>query len=102
LAGHTPLKYVFSGKSLIAPEPEVGKFRNWAEMKVNDPTNKKNTHKDFSGSFRNIENFVQVEHLKKNLKNRLFFHFPAPGKQPVVGKFFQVAKINSYKCQIIR
>ncbi len=40
-------------------------------MKVNYPTDKKNTHKDFSDNFHNIENFVQVEHLKKSLKNRL-------------------------------
>jgi hypothetical protein len=73
--GHTPLKYVFSGKPLIAPEPEVGKFQNWVEMKVNNPTNKKNTHKDFSDNFHSIENFVQVEHLKESLKNRLFFSF---------------------------
>jgi hypothetical protein len=47
LAGYTPLKYVFSGKPLIAPEPKVGNFQNWAEMKANYSTNKKNTHKDF-------------------------------------------------------
>jgi hypothetical protein len=39
LAGYTPLKYVVSGKPLIAPEPDVGKFQNWSEMKVNYPTN---------------------------------------------------------------
>jgi hypothetical protein len=27
LAGCTPLKYVISGKPLIAPEPKVGKFQ---------------------------------------------------------------------------
>jgi hypothetical protein len=80
LAEHTPLKYVFSGKPLIAPEPEVGKFQNWSEMKVNDPTNKKNTHKDFYDNFHNIENFVQVEHLKESLKNRLFFSFSCSSK----------------------
>jgi hypothetical protein len=46
-------------------------------MKVNDPTNKKNTHKDFSDHFHNIENFVQVEHLKENFEKPLhFFVFP--------------------------
>ncbi len=72
-----PLKYVFSGKPLIAPEPEVGKFQNWVEMKVNNPTNKKNTHKDFSDNFHSIENFVQVEHPKEKFKKPpLFFVFP--------------------------
>jgi hypothetical protein len=44
-------------------------------MKVNYPINKKNTHKDFSDNFHNIENFVQVDHLKESLKNRLIFSF---------------------------
>jgi hypothetical protein len=52
LAGCTPLKYVISGKPLIAPELEVGKFQNWAEMKVNYTTDMKNTPKDFSANFR--------------------------------------------------
>jgi hypothetical protein len=26
-------------KPLIAPEPRIGKFQNWAEMNVNNPTN---------------------------------------------------------------
>jgi hypothetical protein len=63
LAGYTPLKYVISGKPLKAPEPEVGKFQNWAEMKVNNSTDKENTPEDFSENFRNIKNFVQVDHL---------------------------------------
>jgi hypothetical protein len=58
LAGYTPLKYVFSGKPLIAPGPEVEKFQNWAEMKVNHPTNKENTSEDISDNFQNIENFI--------------------------------------------
>jgi hypothetical protein len=66
----------FSGKSLIAPEPEVGKFQNWTEMKVNYPTNKKNTHKDFSDNFHKIENFVQVDHLKKVWNPPHFLVFP--------------------------
>jgi hypothetical protein len=31
----------------MAPEPEVGKFQNWAEMKVNYPTDKENTDDNF-------------------------------------------------------
>jgi hypothetical protein len=102
LAGYIPLKYVFSGKPLIAPEPEIGKFQNWAEMKVKYPANKKNTHKDFSDHFRNIKNFVQVEHLNESLKNRLIFTSYRSRKIAGGRKNFQVAKMNSYKCQIIR
>jgi hypothetical protein len=65
LAAYTPLKYVISGKPLIAPEPKVGKFQNWVEMKVNYPTDKKNTTEDFSNNFHNIKNFVQADHLEK-------------------------------------
>jgi hypothetical protein len=43
------------------------------EMKVNYPTDKKNTHKDFSDNFHNIEIFVQVDHSEKFTKNRLIF-----------------------------
>jgi hypothetical protein len=52
-------------------------------MKVNYPTNKKSTHKDFSDNFHNIENFVQVEHLKESLKNRLFFSLSAGSRKKV-------------------
>ncbi len=72
MTGYTPLKYVISGKPLIAPEPEVGKSQNWAEMKVNYPTDKENTQED-SDNFRNIKNFVQVDHFKKFTKNSLIF-----------------------------
>jgi hypothetical protein len=34
-------------------------------MKVNYPTDKKNTLMDFSDNFRNIKNFVLVDHFKK-------------------------------------
>jgi hypothetical protein len=54
LAGYTPLKYVFSEKLLITRKPEVGKFENWMELKDNYPTNRKNTHRDFSDNFHNI------------------------------------------------
>jgi hypothetical protein len=73
MAGYTPLKYVISEKPLIAPEPEVGKFQNWAEMKINYPTNNANTPEDFFDNFHNIKNFVQVDHFKKFTKNRLIF-----------------------------
>jgi hypothetical protein len=46
-AGYTPLKYVFSGKPLITPETRIGKFQKWMEIKVNYPTDKKNTPEDF-------------------------------------------------------
>jgi hypothetical protein len=70
-------------------------------MKVNYPTNKKNTHKDFSDNFHNIENFVQVDHLKESLKAASFLLLITPEEPPVAGKIFQVAKMNSYRCQII-
>jgi hypothetical protein len=62
-------------KSLITPEPRIGKFQNWAEMKANYPTNNKNTQMDFSDNFHNIKNFVQVDHIEKIMKNRLIFSF---------------------------
>jgi hypothetical protein len=94
LAGYTPLKYVFSGKPLISPEPEVGKFQNWPEMKVNYPTIKKNTHKDFSENFRNIKIFVQVDHFKKFTKNRLIFPIFRSRKTADGRKIFKTSKIN--------
>jgi hypothetical protein len=94
LAGYTPLKYVISGKPLIAPEPEVGKFQNWAEMKVNYPTNKENTPEDFSDNFRNIKNFVQVDHFKKFTKNRLIFPIFRSRKTAGGRKIFKMSKIN--------
>jgi hypothetical protein len=79
LAGYTPLKYVISGKPLITPEPEVGKFQNWAERKVNYPTNNKITPEDFSDNFHNIKKFVQVDHLGKITKKPPhFFCSPLP------------------------
>jgi hypothetical protein len=42
LAGYTPLKYLFSGKPLITPEPRIGKFQKLVEMKVDYPTDKGN------------------------------------------------------------
>jgi hypothetical protein len=92
LAGSTLLKYVFSGKLLIAPEPEVGNFQKWVEMKVNYPTNKKYTHKEFSDHFHNIENFIQLTDVSKFRKTALFFHFSAPGISTVIGKTFSRRK----------
>jgi hypothetical protein len=53
----------------------MGKFQICAEMKVNYPTNKENTRIDFSDNFHNIKNFVQVDHLEKNINYSLNFSF---------------------------
>jgi hypothetical protein len=87
-------------KSLITPEPRIGKFQNWAEMKVNYPTDNKNTQMDFSDNFHNIKNFVQVDHIEKIMKNRLIFSSCRFQKTPVIGNFLKSSKINAYKCQI--
>jgi hypothetical protein len=94
LAGSTPLKYLLSGKPLIAPEPEVGKFQNWVEMKVNYPTNKETTPEDFSDNFRNIKKFVQVDHSKKIMKKRLIFSVCRSQKTAGGRKFFSTNKIK--------
>ncbi len=57
-----PIKSMFF-KTLISQHPLIGKLQNWVEMKVNYPTNKRNTQIDFSGNFHNIKNFVQVDHF---------------------------------------
>jgi hypothetical protein len=88
LAGYTPLKYVVSGKPLIAPE------QDWPEMKVNYPTNKENTPEDFSDNFRNIKNIVQVDHFKKFTKNRLIFPIFRFRKTAGGRKIFKTSKIN--------
>ncbi len=49
-------------------------------MKVNYPTNMKNTHTDFSDHFHNIKNFVQVDQRFKISKNRFIFPFLCPRK----------------------
>jgi hypothetical protein len=83
LAGHTPLKYVISGKPQIAPEPRIRKFPN-----------QKNTPEDFSDNFHNIKNFVQVDHLEKNYeKPPHFSFFPLPENRRWP-KIFKMAKIN--------
>jgi hypothetical protein len=55
LAGYTPLKYLLFGKPLITPEPRLGKFQKFVEMKVSYPTDKGNASEDFSN---NLENFT--------------------------------------------
>jgi hypothetical protein len=60
-----------------------------------------NSHTDFSDHFHNIKNFVQVDRRFKISKNRFMLRFFALEKSSVIGKIFQVAKINTYKCQII-
>ncbi len=70
-------------------------------MKVNYPTNMENNHTDFSDHFHNIKNFVQVDRRFKISKNRFIFPCLRPRKILVDRKFFQVAKLNTYKCQII-
>ncbi len=101
LAGSTRLKNLLSGKPLIAPEPEVGKFQNWVEMKVNYPTNKENTSEDFSDNFRNIKKFVQVEHSRKIMKKRLIFSVCRSQKTAGGRKFFSTNKIKHiFRCQI--
>jgi hypothetical protein len=94
LAGYTPLTYVFSGNPLIAPEPKVGKFQNWVEMKVNYPTHKENTPEDFSDNFRNIKKFVQVDHSEKIMKKRLNFSVCRSQKTAGGRKLFSTNKIK--------
>jgi hypothetical protein len=90
----TPLKYVISGKPRIAAEPEVGKFQNWAEMKVNYHTDKENTSEDFSDNFHNIESFVQVDHSEKIMKNRLIFSICRSQRTAGGRKTFKMDKIK--------
>jgi hypothetical protein len=87
-------------KSPITQHPQIGKFQKWTEMKVNYPTNKENTQMDFSDNFYNIQNFVQVEHIEKIMKN-LIFSLHRSQKPPLVGNIFQLAEMNVNKCQII-
>jgi hypothetical protein len=70
-----------SFKPLITSEPRIGKFRNWAEMKVNYSTDNKNTQMDFSDNFHDIKNFVQVDPHRKNYeKSPHFFFLPLSKK----------------------
>jgi hypothetical protein len=79
---------------------EVGKFQKLVEMKVYYPSNKKNTLKNYSKRFRKIENFVQVDHLVKVMKNSSIFPIFCSRKTADDRKIFHVAKKNTYKCQI--
>ncbi len=70
-------------------------------MKVNYPTNKENTHTDFSDNFHNIKFLYKLTDVSKFRKTTLFFRFFALEKYSVIGKFFQIAKMNVNKCQNI-
>jgi hypothetical protein len=75
-------------KSPISQDPLIGKFQKKAKMKVNYPTNMKNSHTDFSDNFHNIENFVQVDRRFKISKNRFIFPFLRRRKILGVRKIF--------------
>jgi hypothetical protein len=63
-------------------------------MKVNYPTNKENTPEDFSNNFRNIKNFVQVDHPKKMIKNRLIILIFRSRKSAGGRKIFKIGLIK--------
>jgi hypothetical protein len=88
-------------KSPLSQHPLIGKFQNWVEMKVNYPTNKRNTRMDFSDSFHNIKNFIQVDHLENIMKTAPFFLLITPENTPMVWKIFQLANMYANRCQII-
>jgi hypothetical protein len=94
LAGYTQLKYVISGKPLITPEPRMGKFQKWVEMKVNYPTDKENITEDLSDNFLNIKNFVQVDLSEKIRKNRFIFSVCRSQKTAGGRKIFKMGKIK--------
>jgi hypothetical protein len=82
-------------KPLITPKPRIGKFQNWAEIKVNYPTNNKKIQMDFSDNFCNIKKFVQVDHIEKIMKNRPNFSFCRSKKKNASGrKIFLITKIE--------
>jgi hypothetical protein len=62
-------------------------------MKVNYPTNKENTPEDFSNNFRNIKNFVQVDHPKM-MKNRLIILIFRSQKNAGGRKIFKIGLIK--------
>jgi hypothetical protein len=61
-------------------------------MKVNYPTNNKNTQMDFSDNFHIIKNFVQVDHFENILENRSIFSFHRSKKYTDGLKFFSTDK----------
>jgi hypothetical protein len=79
-------------KLLITLELRIGKFPNWAEMKVNYPTNKENTLLDFSDNFHKIKNFVQVDHFQNISKNLVIISFSPLQKNAGGRKFFPITK----------
>jgi hypothetical protein len=66
-------------------------------MKVNYPTNNKNTQMDFFDNFHNIENFIQVDHIEKIMKCRLNFSLCRSQKSMEARKIFQLTKIYAYR-----
>jgi hypothetical protein len=61
-------------------------------MKVNYPTDNKNTQMDFSDNLHNIKNFVQVDNIEKIMKNRLIFSFCRSQKNAGDRKNFPIIK----------
>jgi hypothetical protein len=80
-----PLNYIIPRKPLIALEPELRKFQNWAEMKVKYATNNKNTQTIFPTTFvtwknsyklafsRNYDFSFTIFHSQKTAGSRKFF-----------------------------
>jgi hypothetical protein len=81
-------------KPLITPKPQIGKFQNWVEMKVNYLTDNKNTPMDFSDNFHNMKKFVQFDHIEKIMKNRINFSFCRSQKNAIGRKIFPITKIE--------
>jgi hypothetical protein len=62
------------------------------EMKVKYPTNKKNTPKDFSGTFHNIKNSFKLTIPKKIIKNSPIFSVSRSQKNAGGRKIFPTIK----------
>ncbi len=61
-------------------------------MKVNYPTDKENTQKEFSDNFYYIKKFVQFDHPEKFTKIRLIFSVRRSQKTAGGRKFFPTTK----------
>jgi hypothetical protein len=71
-------------------------------MKVNYPTNNKNTQMDFSDNFHNIKNSVQADHIEKIMKIRLNFSFcRSKKKTPAIGKKFNHQKLTQISVKLL-
>ncbi len=79
-------------KSSISQHPLIGKFQNWAEMKVDYPNNKRITQMDFFDNFHNIKNFVQVDHFENISKNLVISSFDRSRKTTGGRKNFAITK----------